>query len=95
MGGTYDPGPQPSAEKHIEAMKQRAAPAERPWSNFKDMIAHFDRLKADLNHRTGSDAAYYGELDLFDVKHATCATLDQMSRPAFTCSRFRPVWPQQ
>ena len=76
MGGTWvDPENRQSADKHIEEMRSRqsappTATQEKPWTTFKGMIACFERLKIDLVAATGNDAAYYGELDLYDVKHA-------------------------
>ena len=76
IGGTYEPPQQQNpAEKKVEEMRQRAAqppqaPTDKPWTTFKGMIQCFADVKAALNSSTGSDAAYYMELDLYDVKHA-------------------------
>ena len=66
-------------EKQKEEMRQRAAqPATapalpqngtaigKPWTTFKGMLECFSRIKAEINN----DAIYYGELDLFGVRHA-------------------------
>lgn len=82
MGGTWeDPEKRGSADRKVEEMRQRSAqpataPAPpqngtsngngKPWTTFKGMLECFARLKAAIN----SDAIYYGELDLFGVRHA-------------------------
>ena len=79
MGGTWqDPNPGPSAAAHVAEMKQRLADQPptvgtpqahaptKPWTTFKGMIAKF----ADLRSTLANDALYYGELDLFRVRHA-------------------------
>ena len=42
----------------------------KPWKTFKEMITCFSRIHSALNASGGSDADYYGELDLAGVKHA-------------------------
>jgi hypothetical protein len=79
MGGTWaDPEGRGSAERKVEEMRQRNAaqsspatvdgsPAtpEKPWKTFKGMVECFQKI-----HQQVGDVAYYGELDLYGVKHA-------------------------
>jgi hypothetical protein len=55
----------------VEEMRQRqAAPPEKPWTTYKGMLQCFSQVKAALHTATGDDNAYYGDLDLYGVKHA-------------------------
>ncbi|CAB4131231.1 hypothetical protein UFOVP130_70 [uncultured Caudovirales phage] len=90
MGGTWVDTDPNRTERRVEDMRQRieqpatAAPAEKPWTTFKGMIAAFAEVKAALLAATGNDAAYYGELDLRGVKHANAFT---NSADAIACYR--------
>jgi hypothetical protein len=73
MGGTWeDSEKRGSADRNVAEMRQRAAQNGtsngnvKPWTTFKGMLECFARLKAAINN----DAIYYGELDLFGVRHA-------------------------
>ncbi|MCC6591625.1 MAG: ATP-binding protein [Bryobacterales bacterium] len=77
MGGTYDPPQQHNpAEKRAEEIHRRnaeearqnaqATANDKPWTTFKGMIHAFQSIRQGI----GNDVIYYGELDLFNVKHS-------------------------
>lgn len=86
LGGAWvDPENRASAERKTADTKHRmaqpqvapSAPAQpptdpvKPWTTFKGMIESFQRLHAELRDAAHeADAIYYGELDLFGVKHS-------------------------
>ena len=78
--GDYGPPPAPfyATDDDLPSVLGGAAPKppapvpadRKPWTKMSEMIACFAKMKDTLNASGGSDAIYYGELDLCGVKHA-------------------------
>ncbi len=67
LGGTYQGGPNPAAER-IEAARAAAAPTQppaKPWTTFKGMLDAYAKERA----RVG-DQLYYATLAEFGVQHS-------------------------